>query len=46
VWGRAENELVFVNSLKMKISVIIAIIHMTFGVFIKAANTLFFKRKL
>jgi V-type H+-transporting ATPase subunit a len=46
VWGRAENELVFVNSLKMKLSVIIAIIHMTFGIFIKAANTIYFRKKL
>jgi V-type H+-transporting ATPase subunit a len=46
IWGRATNELVFVNSLKMKISVIIAIIHMTFGICIKAANTLYFKKKL
>lgn len=46
IWGRAENELVFVNSLKMKISVIIAIIHMSLGVCIKAANTLFFRKKI
>lgn len=46
VWGRAENELVFVNSLKMKMSVIIAIIHMTLGVCCKAANSLYFKKKL
>ena len=42
----AEKELVFVNSLKMKISVIIAIIHMTVGVVIKCYNSLYFKKKL
>ena len=46
IWGRSENNLVFVNSLKMKLSVIIAIIHMTLGVCCKAANALFFKKKL
>ena len=46
VWGRAENNLVFVNSLKMKISVIIAILHMTVGVCCKAANSLFFRKRL
>ena len=44
VWGIAENNLNFVNSLKMKISVIIAVIHMTLGVFVKAANALYFRR--
>lgn len=30
----------------MKISVIIAIVHMTFGICVKAMNSLHFKRKL
>ena len=46
VWYRAENELAFVNSLKMKRSVIIAVIHMTFGIYLKAVNSLYFKKKL
>jgi V-type H+-transporting ATPase subunit a len=44
VWGIADNNLNFVNSLKMKISVIIAVVHMTLGVFVKAANALYFRR--
>lgn len=44
VWSVAENNLNFVNSLKMKISVIIAVVHMTLGVFVKASNTLHFRR--
>lgn len=36
----------FVNSLKMKISVIIAIVHMSLGVCCKAANSLYFRKKL
>lgn len=46
VWGRSRNNLQYVNSLKMKISVIIAIIHMTVGVIIKAFNARYFKKKL
>lgn len=46
VWGVSNNELIFVNNLKMKISVIIAIIHMCMGVFLKLGNALYFKRKL
>ena len=46
VWGKAGNELVFINSLKMKIAVIIAIVHMTVGVIIKYFNARFFKRNL
>jgi V-type H+-transporting ATPase subunit a len=46
VWGVSTNNLVFVNSLKMKVSVIIAILHMVAGVFLKLLNALYFKRKL
>lgn len=46
VWGRAQNNLIFVNSLKMKISVIIAIIHMTMGIIVKAFNSRYFRKSL
>lgn len=46
VWDRSENELMFLNSLKMKISVIIGVIHMTFGIALKAVNSLHFKKSL
>lgn len=42
VWAVAENNLNFINSLKMKISVIIAVVHMTLGVFVKASNSIHF----
>lgn len=42
VWAVAQNNLNFVNSLKMKISVIIGVVHMTLGVFIKASNSIYF----
>ena len=46
VWAIASNNLNYINSLKMKISVIIAVVHMTLGVFVKASNSLFFKKKI
>ena len=46
VWAVAENNLNFINSLKMKISVIIAVVHMTLGVFVKASNSIHFGRWL
>ena len=46
VWAVTKDNLNFTNSLKMKISVIIAVVHMTLGVFVKATNTLFYKRYL
>lgn len=44
VWGSAENKLAFVNSIKMKMSVIFGVLHMSFGVFCKATNTIYFRR--
>ena len=37
-WGTAENGLNFENSLKMKISMIIAFVHMFFGLILKIVN--------
>ena len=43
-WSVADNNLNYVNSLKMKISVIIGVLHMTLGVFVKASNSIYFSR--
>ncbi|KYO00670.1 putative vacuolar proton translocating ATPase subunit A [Plasmodium gaboni] len=45
-WLGAENELTYINSFKMKFSIIIGFIHMTFGVLMKGFNALHFKRKM
>lgn len=42
-WYRSKSAITFVNSLKMKLSVIIAISHMALGVFMKAFNAVYFK---
>jgi len=45
-WFLGQNELTYVNSLKMKLSVIMGIAQMSLGIFLKAANSLYFKDKL
>eukprot|EP01042_Synura_sphagnicola_P004490 gene4490-5693_t len=46
VWHVASNELLFFNSMKMKMSVILGIIQMTFGVCLKGINAYYFKSNL
>ena len=42
-WYAAVNELTFLNSFKMKMSVIIGVLQMILGLFLKGMNGLFFK---
>jgi V-type H+-transporting ATPase subunit a len=44
-WHHASNDLVFLNSFKMKVSVIFGITQMIGGVLLKGCNCLFFKQK-
>ncbi|ORY77295.1 V-type ATPase, V0 complex, 116kDa subunit family [Protomyces lactucae-debilis] len=45
-WEEADNGLLFSNSLKMKLSVCIGVIHMTFSLCLSLINHRFFKSKL
>lgn len=44
IWYMSKNELTYVNSLKMKLSVIFGVLQMSLGVFMKAFNSLYYKR--
>jgi V-type H+-transporting ATPase subunit a len=43
VWGLTSNKLTFVNGVKMKMSVIFGIIHMSLGIIMKGTNNIFFR---
>ncbi|KAH0502286.1 V-type proton ATPase 116 kDa subunit a isoform 2 [Microtus ochrogaster] len=45
IWNLATNRLTFLNSFKMKMSVILGVIHMTFGVTLGIFNHLHFRKK-
>ncbi|XP_013909015.1 PREDICTED: V-type proton ATPase 116 kDa subunit a isoform 3 isoform X1 [Thamnophis sirtalis] len=45
IWSLAINHLTFLNSFKMKMSVILGIFHMSFGVFVGIFNHFHFKQK-
>lgn len=42
IWGIASNSLAFTNSLKMKLAVVIGVLHMSLGLVAKALNAVFF----
>ncbi|XP_072279200.1 V-type proton ATPase 116 kDa subunit a 3 isoform X2 [Pyxicephalus adspersus] len=45
IWSFASNRLTFLNSFKMKMSVTLGVIHMSFGVFLSVFNFIHFKQK-
>ena len=45
VWGMTENRLTFVNNIKMKLSVIFGILHMSIGICLKGMNAVHFGKK-
>jgi V-type H+-transporting ATPase subunit a len=42
-WYLSPNEITYLNSMKMKISVIFGVAHMALGVLMKGANSIFYK---
>ncbi|XP_048875565.1 V-type proton ATPase 116 kDa subunit a 2 [Brienomyrus brachyistius] len=45
IWNLASNRLTFLNSYKMKMSIILGVCHMTFGVILGVFNHIYFRRK-
>jgi vacuolar-type H+-ATPase subunit I/STV1 len=46
IWGITSNKLAFVNVIKMKVSVIMAIFNMSIGIIMKGTNSVYFGRWL
>lgn len=46
VWQIAENKIVFLNAFKMKISIILGVIHMIFGVWMSFWNHKYFQKPM
>jgi V-type H+-transporting ATPase subunit a len=42
-WYSAKNEVSYFNSFKMKLSIIIGVLHMMMGIFLRGANNVYFK---
>lgn len=46
MWQLASNKIIFLNSFKMKLSIIFGVIHMIFGVCISVVNMVHFRHKI
>jgi V-type H+-transporting ATPase subunit a len=45
IWSLSSDESIFINSFKMKFSIIIGVLHMLGGLVIKGVNAIYFKKK-
>jgi len=43
-WKGAKNELMYYNSIKMKLSIIFGVVHMVFGILLSSLNGIYFKK--
>lgn len=46
IWQLATNKIIFLNSYKMKVSIIFGVVHMIFGVCMSVVNMLHFRKKI
>ena len=46
IWQVAQNKIEYLNAFKMKVSIILGVIHMLFGVFMSLKNHVYFKNGL
>ncbi|XP_061395109.1 V-type proton ATPase 116 kDa subunit a1-like [Musca vetustissima] len=44
IWQFADNKIIFLNTYKMKLSIIFGVLHMVFGVCMSVVNFVYFKR--
>ena len=42
VWGKTDQKIAFMNSFKMKLSIIVAVTHMSVGILMRGVNNLYF----
>lgn len=46
IWQLADNKIIFLNTYKMKLSIIVGVLHMIFGVCMSVVNFVHFKRRV
>lgn len=46
IWALASNKIIFLNSYKMKLSIIFGVVHMIFGVCMATVNHNFFRKRI
>ncbi len=46
IWQVSENKIVFLNAFKMKLSIILGVLHMLFGVILSYGNHKYFSKPL